>query len=126
MHIQLLRYLPILGFALVLLWLLFKKWDFVKEILSETTGGKSAGSATRTGGMILILVVAFNECYTTMRTQKFDYDHLVALLVGIGVQFGLVKIVDLFSVWKGGRVPSEPQKTDQPSVTTTTTTEVKS
>lgn len=115
-----LRYMPVLGFAVLMMWFLATKWQFISEALSETNG---RGSATRIAGMILTLVVALNEIYTTVKTQEFKYQHLVALLVSIGVLFGFIKVVDLFSIYKTGKL-SEPAKSD-PTVTTTTTTEVK-
>ena len=96
-QMQMLRYLPLLGMALLLIWLLWKKWDFVSGALSDG----NVPSATRVAGMILTIMVAFNELYTTVKTQKFDYQHLVAILIGIGVLFGLVKAGDLISMYKG-------------------------
>ena len=120
MKLELLRYLPLLVIAFIAIWLLVKKWGFIMSVLSD----KGEGSATRTAGMIFVVVVAFNEVYTTLKTQAFNYQHLVAILIAIGVLFGFIKVVDLFSVWKGGKPTDTPEQVT-PSVTTTTTTEVK-
>lgn len=123
MHLQIVRYIPMLGFALFMVWLVVYKWPFIEGALSETDkNGKASGSATRISGIVLILVVAFCEMFTTLKTQEFKYDHLVALLFGIGCLFGFIKVVDLFSIWRGGKLP-EAEKKDPPKVTTTTNTE---
>lgn len=102
---HLLRFVPFALFAVSMLFFLVKKWDFISAALSDN----GTPSATRTGGFILILVVAFNEVFTTMKTMVFDYQHLVALLVAIGVCWGFVKVVDIISIWKGGKGNSEPE-----------------
>lgn len=112
MHVHVIRYLPLAGFAFVMMWLMVKKWDFVKEVLSEKDG---RGSAFRVGGMVFILTVAFNELYTTVKTQVFQYSHLVAILVAIGVLWGFVKVADLYKLKFGGEAP----KTDKDNGSTT-------
>ncbi len=88
----------ILGIGcLILLIFLWKKWDFVSKALSDS----GQPSATRLCGFIFTLCVVINETYTTMRTQKFDTEHLKLMLIAIGVFFGFIKIVDLMSIWKG-------------------------
>lgn len=114
-HIHVLRYLPILGFALIMLWLIIKKWDFVSSSMSD----KGEPSATRVAGMILIITVAFCEIYTTFRTQIFDYKHLVALEFGIGVLFGFIKVMDAFSIYKTGKTSEEIKKENEPEITKT-------
>ena len=99
MKIEILRYLPLLIIAFVAIWLMVRKWDFITSVLSDN----GQGSATRTSGFILVMVVAFNELYTTIKTQKFDYQHLVAILISIGVLFGFIKIVDVIAIWKGNK-----------------------
>ena len=99
MHVHTIRYAPLLGFAFVMMWLMVKKWDFVKEVLSEKDG---RGSAFRVGGMVFILTVAFNELYTTVKTQVFLYSHLIAILCAIGVLWGFVKVADLLKLKFGG------------------------
>ncbi len=99
MHIHVLRFLPFALFSACMLWFLIKKWDFVSGALSDS----GTPSATRTGGFIFVLVVAFNEVFTTMKTMEFKYDHLIAILITIGCCWGLVKAVDIMSIMKNGK-----------------------
>jgi len=105
--LDILRYLPLLVIAFIAIWMLVKKWDFITSVLSDN----GQGSATRTSGFVLIMVVAFNELYTTIKTQKFDYQHLVVILVSIGVLFGFIKVVDMVSIWKGGKPTTDKDNT---------------
>ena len=107
LHLMHINYI-ILGIAfLVLLVFLQTKWDFVSKACSD--GGSP--SATRLCGFIFTLCVSINETYTTLRTQKFDTEHLKLLLVAIGVLFGIIKITEIMGIWKGGINNPAPQQT---------------
>ncbi len=98
MHIHVLRYLPFIAYAIVMLWFHIKKWDYFKGALSD--GGNP--SATRLCGYVLIQVVALCEVYTTVRTEDFKMQHLQWLICGALAFFGILKISEVLAVWKGG------------------------
>ncbi len=114
MHVN---YLILAIGMIVLLVFLWEKWDFVSKALSDNGNP----SATRLSGFIFVLVIAINETYTTLRTQKFDIEHLKWILIAIMVLFGMVKVAEIFSFF--GRQPASPLP---PVVTQQTTTQEQS
>lgn len=112
LHLVHINYI-ILGVAFpVLLVFLWKKWDFVALACSD----KGSPSATRICGFIFTLCVVINETFTTMRTQKFDTDHLHSLLIAIGVLFGIIKVTEIMSFFTRSAPPAATTTTTQTTV----------
>lgn len=111
MNISLLRYLPLVGISVIIIWLLYSKWDFIKGTFSEIKNGVERGSATRISAIMFVVTICFNELYITLRTKDFKYDHLVALLISVGVLFGYIKVMDYFSFIKGNSIKSTETNT---------------
>jgi hypothetical protein len=85
-------------FCLVMLIILIVCRGFVLRALSE--GDKP--SSKRLGGFLLVLVICFNETFTTLKTKIFEYNHLVAILVGVMLCWGIATVPQILEVWKGG------------------------
>jgi len=109
-------YALIIFAGLFIIFFLWKKWDYISKALSEN----GEPSSTRLGGFILIIVVAWNETYTTLRSGMFDKDHLLYILISIGCCWGFVKVPDLISAWKGNSI-REDKKPDQQVIVNTQT-----
>lgn len=101
MNIHILKFLPFGVFALCMVAIHVWKWDFFSKALSE----KDRPSGTRLSGYWIVLTVCFCEVFTTMRTMKFDIEHLKWLsCVGLAY-FGILKIAEIVAIWKGGSAP---------------------
>ena len=101
-------------FCLVLLILLLRSKDFIIKALSE--GDRP--SSKRLGGFLLIIVVCFNETFTTLKTQKFDKDHLLFILIAIMLCWGIATMPQILEAWKGVKPPPDA-KSDITTVTDT-------
>jgi len=102
MSMHILKFLPFGAFALCMVAFHVWKWDFFSRALSD----KNSPSGTRLSGYWVVLTVCFCEVFTTMRTMKFDTEHMKWLsCVGLAY-FGVLKITEMFVAWKGGKLPN--------------------
>lgn len=119
-HPEIFRYLPVIIIIGLILGFIWKQWSFFKGVLSDGVpvtdkDGKIVsdkdgnpifiGSATRVIAFLFGLCIVMCEIYTTIKTEKFDYQHLIAILIAIGVLVGLVKFVDALAVVRGNKPP---------------------
>ena len=115
MDMHILKFIPFGVFAVCMVALHIWKWKFISDALSE----KGNPSGTRLSGYWIVLTVCFCEVFTTMRTMKFDIEHLKWMsCVGLAY-FGILKITEIVSIWKGAPVKSD---TPPPAATPQTTT----
>lgn len=110
------KYIPVILIIGLFLWFIWKKWDFFKGVLSdgipvmdkngEVVKDKDGnpiflGSATRVMSLLFGLTIMMCEIFTTIKTESFDLNHLITLVLTILILVGLLKAVDAISIVKG-------------------------
>lgn len=116
MELSVLRYLPVIVIIGLLFGFIWKNWSFFRGVLSDGTPvtdkeGKIVpdkdgnpiflGSTTRVLAFLFGLGILMCEIYTTMKTEKFDIQHLYAMLLTILILVGLLKTIDAIGVIRG-------------------------
>lgn len=116
MELSALRYLPYILIIGLIFGFIWKQWNFFKGVLSEGTPVVDAkgeivrdkdgnpiilGSTTRVLAFMFGITMIIAELYIIIKTEKFEYQHLVAFLVSIGVLLGFIKVTDWINAKKG-------------------------
>ncbi len=86
-------------FCIVLFGFLIWKRQFITHALCE--GDKP--SSKRLGGFFLIVVICFNETFTTLKTMKFEFNHLLAMLAAVMLCWGITTMPQILEAWRGAK-----------------------
>lgn len=105
-HIHI-NHLVLISFLVLQAVIIFWKWSFVKEALSEN----GSPSSKRVGGFILIETIVICEVFYTMKQGKFELYHLMVQCGMVALCWGIATSAQIIDAWKGK--PTEPKKEDQ-------------
>lgn len=97
LHSTHINYLIFAVVGLFMIFFLLKKWVFIAAALSES----GQPSSRRITAFMFAFCVAFCETYTTLKTQKLEFSHLIALLATIVLSLGLATFPEIIKLWRG-------------------------